>query len=119
MACLQFPANRAAPIAAKLELRSADGFDATLDLDWRQEGPQQWDITVDTDKGSATLRAGGAELSLPSATPRLQSREYPGLYAHFARLIDSGTSDVDVRPLRLVADAFLIGIRENVAAFHD
>ena len=118
-ASLQFPANRAAPIAAKLEMRSADGFDVAMDLDWRQEGPQQWDITVDTDMGRAMLRSGGAELSLPSGTPHMRSREYPGLYEQFAKLIGSGRSDVDVSPLRLVADAFLIGRREDVAAFHD
>ena len=117
-ASLHFPANRAAPIAAELAMRSADGFDITMDLDWRQEGPQQWDMTVQTDAGRATLGSGGAALSLPSGRLHMHSAEYAGLYEHFAGLIESGSSDVDVSPLRLVADAFLIGRRQDVAAFH-
>jgi len=43
--------------------------------------------------------------------------EYPGLYAKFADLVGSRSSDVDVTPLRLVADAFLVGRRMIVPAF--
>ncbi|WP_425531564.1 hypothetical protein [Chromohalobacter nigrandesensis] len=45
--------------------------------------------------------------------------EYPGLYARFAELIANGESDVDVAPLRHVADAFLLGQRVEVGAFHE
>ncbi|MBM3929020.1 MAG: gfo/Idh/MocA family oxidoreductase, partial [Sphingomonadales bacterium] len=41
------------------------------------------------------------------------------LYARFARLIAEGRSDVDVAPLRLVADAFLAGRRTATEAFED
>ena len=118
-ASLQFPTNRAAPIAARIAMRCAGGCEIAADFDFRQEGPQQWDIVVHTDDGTATLRSGGAELSLPSGTQRMQAREYSGLYAAFARLIASGSSDVDVSPLRLVADAFLVGRREDVEAFDE
>ncbi len=118
-ASLQVPVNRASPIAATLAMRCAAGFDIEVDFDFRQEGPQQWDIVVKTDDGTATLRSGGAVLSLPSGTQRPEGREYSGLYAEFARLIGSGSSDVDISPLRLVADAFLIGRREEVAAFNE
>ena len=118
-ATLQFPANRAAPIAARLALRGADAFEINVDFDFRQEGPQQWDIIIETDDGTAALRAGGAELFLPTGVQRLEAREYQGLYAAFARLIESGSSDVDISPLRLVADAFLAGRREEVEAFHE
>jgi D-galactose 1-dehydrogenase len=118
-ASLQFPANRAAPIAAQLAIHCTGDFEIAADLDFRQEGPQQWDIVVQTDDGRATLGAGGAALSLPSGTQRMESREYSGLYAEFARLIESGSSDVDVGPLRLVADAFLIARREDVEAFDE
>jgi D-galactose 1-dehydrogenase len=37
--------------------------------------------------------------------------EYPGIYARFAELIANGTSEVDVEPLRIVADALLVGNR--------
>jgi hypothetical protein len=36
---------------------------------------------------------------------------YEQIYARFSELLAAGTSDVDVAPLRLVADAFLVGRR--------
>jgi D-galactose 1-dehydrogenase len=43
--------------------------------------------------------------------------EYPGLYAHFARLIREGRSDVDLAPLRLVEEAFHCARRIELAPF--
>jgi hypothetical protein len=43
--------------------------------------------------------------------------EYPGLYARFAALIAAGQSEVDLRPLELVADSYLLGERTDVGAF--
>jgi hypothetical protein len=40
--------------------------------------------------------------------------EYPDIYARFAQLIDERRSDVDVAPLRLVADCLLAGRRQSV-----
>jgi D-galactose 1-dehydrogenase len=37
--------------------------------------------------------------------------EYPAIYARLADLLRAGRSDVDSGPLRLVADAFLVGRR--------
>ena len=45
--------------------------------------------------------------------------EYPALYEHFGALIGSGGLDVDIAPLRLAADAFLLGERSAVEAFED
>lgn len=118
-AALSIPENRAAPIAADLNLCDTSGAAIHMDLDWRQTGPQSWDITVETDAGTLKLSHGGAVLSLPSGTQHSDDLEYPGLYARFANLIRGGRSDVDIDPLRLVADAFLRGQRETVAAFHD
>lgn len=118
-AVLEIPANRAAPIAADLSLCDASGAAIHMDLDWRQTGPQSWDIVVETDAGTLKLSNGGAVLALPSGTQHSDDLEYPGLYARFASLIRGGRSDVDVAPLRLVADAFLRGRRESVDPFHD
>lgn len=41
------------------------------------------------------------------------------LYKRFAELVKSGTSDVDLAPLRHVADAFMLGRRKFVEAFYD
>ncbi|WP_404339568.1 Gfo/Idh/MocA family protein [Sphingomonas sp. MMS12-HWE2-04] len=116
---LSIPANRAAPIAADIAFRDTLGTPISMDLDWRQTGPQSWDITVETDEGTLKLEKGGAVLHLPTGTHTSEDREYPGLYARFAELIRSGRRDVDTAPLRLVADAFLRGDREAVEEFHD
>ena len=116
-ATLAFPANRAAPIAANMSFSEADGVPITMDLDWRQTGPQTWDITLETDMGICKLSRGGAALSLPSGSEHSEDREYPNLYAHFATLVRTGRSDVDTKPLQLVADAFLCGQRAEVEPF--
>ena len=45
--------------------------------------------------------------------------EYRGLYRRFIELAATGSSDVDLTPLRLVADAFLLGRRSIVESFED
>ena len=52
---LDFPANREAPIAARLSLRLASGAPVAADFDFRQTGPQTWDIEVETDHGTLRL----------------------------------------------------------------
>ena len=90
-----------------------------MDLDWRQTGPQTWDIQVETDAGPLLLSQGGAVLTLPSGTSRAEDREYPALYARFAELIQSRSSEVDTDPLRLVTDAFLRGKAIPIEPFYD
>jgi D-galactose 1-dehydrogenase len=46
-------------------------------------------------------------------------QEYRGLYRRFVELAATGASDVDLTPLRLVADAFLLGKRAIVEPFVD
>ncbi|OYU15295.1 MAG: galactose 1-dehydrogenase [Alphaproteobacteria bacterium PA4] len=114
---LDFPANRGAPIAAALTLAQGDSV-VTAGFDFLQAGPQSWDIAVETDTGSLLLRDGGATLVIDGVGQALaETGEYPGLYRHFAACIAAGRSDVDLAPLALVADAFLIGARREVAAF--
>lgn len=118
-ATLELPSNRAAPIAADLRFCDTAGAPIHMDLDWRQTGPQSWDIIVETDAGTLKLSNGGAVLTLPSGTEHSEDHEYAGLYSRFGTLIRSGRSDVDTGPLQLVADAFLRGKREITDAFHD
>jgi D-galactose 1-dehydrogenase len=42
---------------------------------------------------------------------RAAGGEYPGIYARFAELIARGESEMDAGPLRIVADALLVGRR--------
>lgn len=105
---LEIPRNRATPIAAQLCLRSLSEVPVQVALDWRQTGPQIWSIRLDTDAGQLELSQGGAVLKVDD---RLSiagvSNEYPDLYERFSVLIGAGNSDVDLMPLRLVADAFM------------
>ncbi len=113
---LDFPANRQAPIAARLTF--AEGL--TADFDFRQEGPQTWDMEFSTDQGDIALRMGGNLLEIngkPAGGENTIMGEYPALYARMASLIRAGASDVDLRPMVLVADAFTLGTRNTTEAF--
>jgi D-galactose 1-dehydrogenase len=115
-AVLEFPANRDAPIAAQLAFSGG----VTAEFDWRQEGPQTWDIAVMTDAGPMALRFGGNELWIGGTKAGGEADimgEYPALYARMAQLVHGGESDVDLAPMVLVADAMTIGRRVTVAPF--
>ncbi len=119
-AALEFPENRAAPIAAQLTFTGFGGAEVEAVFDWRQTGPQSWDITVATDGGRLDLAGGGARMSVDGELVSQEPEaEYEGIYRHFAELVASGESDVDVAPLRHVADAFMLGERRIVAPFFD
>ncbi|WP_138464676.1 Gfo/Idh/MocA family protein [Poseidonocella sp. HB161398] len=117
---LTFPENRAQPIAAALRFAGEDGLEVAAEFDWRQTGPQSWDIAAETDAGRLTLSEGGAKLAIDDVPQGVAgSGEYPDLYRRFAELIAAGQSDVDVAPLLHVADAFLMGRRLITEPFHD
>ncbi|KQT33624.1 galactose 1-dehydrogenase [Sphingomonas sp. Leaf412] len=117
---LDVPSNRAAPIAADLTLVDMDGAPISVVFDWRQTGPQTWDISVETADGRLELERGGAALRIAGEDQSLPAEaEYPRLYAHFADLIRAKASDTDRSPLRLVADAFLRARHVPVAPFDD
>ena len=117
-ATLHIPANRQSPIAAQLEMKMPDGVRVDADFDFLQTGPQSWDIEIDTDGGCLLLSEGGRVMSIDGVRHSTgEDREYARLYARFAELIAARASDVDVTPLRIVADAFLLGRRVSTAAF--
>ncbi len=111
---LTFPENCDAPIAARIVFHGDDDkADLSAVFDWRQTGPQTWEIVVETAEGETIhLEKGGAKLSI-DGKPIIEEpqTEYEQIYAHFRELLDAGRSDVDPAPLRLVADAFLVGRR--------
>ncbi|MBC9033391.1 Gfo/Idh/MocA family oxidoreductase [Sphingomonas sp. JC676] len=116
-AWMEVPQGRASPLAAQLEMRSGEAA-VTAEFDFLQTGPQTWDIEIDTDAGTLRLSMGGSILHLPGEPERkAPDREYPRLYARFAELVASGGSDVDIRPLQLVADAFLLADRRTTSVF--
>jgi len=112
---LGFPENRQTPIAAKLKFSG----NVSADLDWRQEGPQTWQIKVQTADGDVILDAGGSLLSIGSEVIDVgENREYPALYDRMAELVQSGQSDVDLAPMIHVSDALTLGRRTIVEPFH-
>jgi D-galactose 1-dehydrogenase len=117
-ALLLFPANRQTPIAARLAFAGAGGA-LKADLDWRSTEGEQWTIQVETEDGvKVELLDGGARLIIDGKPqPVGPQGEYPSLYARFAELVAARQSEIDKEPLRIVADAFLVGTRELVDPF--
>ena len=117
---LAFPANRDAPIAASLALSDARGLKIAAEFDFRQTGPQNWDIEIETDGGPVSFTHGGRKLRVGDRQHVDAAKaEYPALYRRFRELAASGECDVDLAPLQLVADAFLLGRRRTVEPFED
>ncbi|WP_145199721.1 Gfo/Idh/MocA family protein [Sphingobium sp. B2] len=119
-ASLEVPSNKDAPIGATLAMATASGAPIDTVFDWRQTGPQTWDIAVDTDNGSLLLSEGGNMLRLDGEVQmKAPDEEYPAMYRRFVDLVATRTIDADIAPLRLVADAFLCGRHCPTAIFED
>ncbi|AZO24009.1 Gfo/Idh/MocA family oxidoreductase [Mesorhizobium sp. M1E.F.Ca.ET.045.02.1.1] len=119
-AVLDFPENRASPVAAHVTFRTSNGLPVTMELDWLQTGPQSWDILAETDNGKMVLSGGGAKLAVDGKIIHDEPEaEYPMLYKRFAEIVRAGVSDVDLAPLQHVADAFMLGKRNVVEPFFD
>ena len=117
---LTFPANRAAPIAASLAFETGSGLPVSAEFDWRQTGPQTWDIRVETEEGPIVLTHGGSRLFVDGEAQIVESdKEYANLYRDFVALVAKGESDTDFSPLMHVADAFMLGRRIQTEAFED
>ena len=116
---MYFPANRATPIAADVTFRGGGLTSMTCALDWRQQGEQTWTIDVGLkDGGSLQLTHGGTRLFVDGVARISEpDSEYRRIYRRFHDLIGRETSDVDAAPLRLVADAYMMGTRHVVDRF--
>ena len=119
---LLYPENKQTPIAARLGLTSpvAEG-ELSAEFDWRHSVSEAWTIEIRTADGlSVKLLDGGSRLVIDGTAQEGDGLgEYPGLYAGFVDLIDCRTSLVDLEPLRLTADAFLLGRRTLVDRFEE
>lgn len=119
---LTYPSNCDAPIAAALTFAASHAHDElTAEFDWRQTGPQTWDIELETADGiELKLSLGGSRLEVNGVLDvERQKSEYSDIYDRFAELLRDNRSLVDEAPLRLVADSFLIGRRIDTDLFHD
>ena len=115
---LDIPTNKTSPIAAQLKFHHPHTNDVRADFDWRQTGDQIWTITVRTDAGTCHLFDGGAGLSINDVHQTggdvPLGGEYPRLYRYFNDLLQTGQSELDLRPLTHVADAFMLANRTMV-----
>jgi predicted dehydrogenase len=115
---LSVPSNCDSPIAAEVAFVTDAGAAIAADFDFRQTGPQTWDIEIETDDGVLKLSNGGETLAIDGAPAAAEGPgEYPSLYSRFAELVRQGASEVDGKPFQLVADAFMIGRRTAVEPF--
>jgi predicted dehydrogenase len=117
---LEVPAGRATPIAARMVLETLPGARIDAEFDWRQTGPQIWQI--DFAAGEQTRRFGQSgedAANIPASAQSAIASEYRAMYRHFAALAAAGRCDVDCRPLEIVADAFLCGQTRIVVPFED
>lgn len=121
-AVLRFPANRQTPVDVDIVFKSTHKSQPTMSagFNWLEESGEIWTIAIETaagtrlelEKGGTVLKVNGKE---EVAEP---STEYEQIYDRFARLLKKDKSEMDGSPLLLIADAFLLGARENVAEFH-
>ncbi len=119
-AAVTIPANRAAPIAADLTMATAAGVPVTAAFDWRQTGPQIWQIRFEAGEESYLFAQGGEDAA--NTAPDEEStltQEYRAMYRRFVDLVRTGASDVDTAPLQLVADACLRGTFIQTEPFYD
>ncbi|WP_417701217.1 Gfo/Idh/MocA family protein [Pseudophaeobacter sp.] len=121
-AVLQVPENCQTPIAASVGFYHPQGAEITAELDFLQQGEQIWTIEAETDQGTLVLSGGGARLTINGKetledTGFSLTGEYPRLYARMAQVVGDGDIDMDLSPMRHVADAFTLGRRVSVAPF--
>ncbi len=120
---LYFPENKAAPIAAEIGFRTVTGEAVNGVFDWRIKGDEQWDIEIHTNQGVLGLTNGGSKLwldrELIEEPQHSEHGEYETIYANFAEVVNNHVNHIDLRPLKLVADAFLLANRTTVEAFED
>jgi D-galactose 1-dehydrogenase len=117
---LNVPGNCQSPIAASLQMRSGEQVRVVAELDFDHSVNEQWSIELECEEGVMRLDAGGAQVTLDGDSQEVSEEgEYAVMYAHFARLIQAGKSDLDLQPLRIVADSFFVGSTTTVAEFHE
>ena len=117
---LEVPSNCFTPIGVELAMTGRGVVPISAVFDWRQVGPQTWDISVETPSGTLNLHNGGATMDIDGmAVPAGPEQEYPAIYRRFAELIAARASDTDIAPLRICADAYLRGQHIATEPFHD
>jgi D-galactose 1-dehydrogenase len=121
-ATLRFPANKQTPVDVDIVFKSGEKHQPRMSagFNWLEETGEIWTIAIETGAGrQLKLEKGGTVLKIDGKTEvQNPSTEYEQIYSRFAKLLKKGKSEMDGAPLRLIADMFLLGARENVTEFH-
>jgi D-galactose 1-dehydrogenase len=117
---LRVPGNCQSPIAASIKMSDARQLDIRAEFDFDHGHDELWSIEIRCTEGVLRLENGGALLTI-DGIPQSVSKEgeYAAVYRHFRQLIGDKASDLDLQPLRLVADSFFVGSRTSVEPFYD
>ena len=119
---LKFPANRMTPVDVEIAFKSNERHAPKMSagFNWLEESGEIWTIAIETEDGRRLRLEKGGTVLVVNDEVRVQnpSEEYERIYERFAKLLRKERSDMDGSPLLLVADAFLLGARENVEEFH-
>jgi predicted dehydrogenase len=105
--------GRHSPVAARISGHLKEGFAALrIDLDWRV-AEECRELLFECSDGSAVrLGQSGRSLEFDGVPLIAESNlEYERLYGHFGSLIEQRKTDVDIEPLLLTADSFMIARR--------
>jgi D-galactose 1-dehydrogenase len=117
---LRVPDNCQSPIAASINMSDARQLNVHAEFDFDHGHDELWSIEICCAEGVLRLDSGGALLSIDGVRQAVSEEgEYVAVYRHFQQLIDDKTSDLDLQPLRLVADSFFVGSRVSVEPFYD
>jgi len=120
-ATLSFPSNRQTPVDVAISFKSVEPHAPAMSahFNWLEESGEIWTIAITTNRGQKlTLEKGGTVLKIDGQTEiAAPSEEYEAIYERFAVLLETRQSETDGSPLRLVADAFLLGARHTTAPF--
>jgi D-galactose 1-dehydrogenase len=108
--------NHQSPIAVDIDF----GAQLSAHFDWRETEGECWKIAIETGQERLVIDKGGSELwSYDTCIVREPSCEYQSIYAHFATLMQTRQSHVDIAPLRLVEEAQTVGTINRIASFID
>ena len=117
---MEVPMNAFTPIGVDIEAVAQGRIPVAMNFDWRQTGPQTWDISVEAEGHRLDLHHGGSTLEIDGVTAKKEPEaEYPTIYRMFAEMIRTRTSNTDITPLRLIADAYLTGATVATDPFYD
>ena len=110
--------NHQTPIVAEIGFAGELSGKGAAYFDWRGGGDEIWQIAIETETETLLLDKGGSDLWIDDELVITEkSMEYRLIYTKFAEMLRARRSLVDLRPLQLVADAFLLSHRHRLAPF--